>query len=141
MPRPIRRLHSQAPVRPAMVVADVAMEHPLGVALIADDDVIEAVAAERPDHAFREGVRLRCPRRSGEQAGAKPPNSCAERRVVDGVAVVDEEARDMIGVGGSLDHPLRSPGSVRVLGHGDVNQAATAQGEHDEHVQQRGTWP
>ena len=118
-----------------MVIADVAMESPLGVALIADDDVVQAIAAERSDHAFREGVRLRSSRRSGQQAGAKPANSRAEGGVVDGVAVVDEEARDMIGVGGSLDHPLRGPGSARVLGHGDVNQAAATQGEHDEHVE------
>jgi len=118
-----------------MVVADVALENPLRVTDISDDDVVQAITAKGPDHALAEGVRLRGSRRSGEQAGAKTPNSRAERGAVDGVAVVDEEAGYVIRVGGRLDQPLRGPGSARMLRHADVNKTAATQGEDHEHVQ------
>jgi hypothetical protein len=52
----VGRLHVEAAVRPALVVADVLFQDVLGMTLSPNDDVVEAVSAERADHPFGERV-------------------------------------------------------------------------------------
>jgi hypothetical protein len=63
------------------------------VALVAHDDVVQAVSAESADHSFTEGVRLRCSRRCGQQTRTEPSNAGTELAAVDGVSVVDDKVR------------------------------------------------
>jgi hypothetical protein len=57
--RASRRLSPQAAMRAAVVVADVFAQDALGVPLAEEQDVIEAVATERPNQALANRVRLR----------------------------------------------------------------------------------
>ena len=54
----VGRLHPKAAVGPAVVVGYVVVENPFRMGLVLDDDVVEAVPAERTDHALGEGVCL-----------------------------------------------------------------------------------
>src|SRR5258708_3602249 len=76
--RAIWRLHVEAAMRPAMVVADVLAEHMLRVTLAAHDDVVQAVSAKSANHSFAKGVRLWGSRRRGQRPDAEPSNAQAE---------------------------------------------------------------
>jgi hypothetical protein len=67
----VRGLHQEAPVRPPMVVGEIACEDVLKVALVVDDHVVEAISAEGADHAFAESVRGRGSGRGCEEARAE----------------------------------------------------------------------
>ena len=55
-----RRLEAYCPVRPLpIVVLDKLGEHRPEVLLVEDDQVIQALAPERPDDSFGDGVHLR----------------------------------------------------------------------------------
>jgi enoyl-CoA hydratase/carnithine racemase len=91
--RASRRLSAQASVRAAVVAADVFAQDALGVALAEEQEVIEAVATERPNQALANRVGLR---RSGRRAEAPHPKTVeprAEARIVDAIAVVQQIAR------------------------------------------------
>jgi hypothetical protein len=105
----VGRLHAEASVRSAVVVGYVVVEKPLGVVLVLDDDVVEAVSSERADHTLAEGVGLGRPRRCGEKSGAEPANAAAKVGAVDRVTVVDEEARNLASVGCGFNDALRGP--------------------------------
>jgi hypothetical protein len=45
---------------PAMVVGQVVVENALGMLLVFDDDVVEAVPVEGSDHARAEGIASPC---------------------------------------------------------------------------------
>jgi hypothetical protein len=79
-------------MRAAVVVADILVQDALGVALAEDEDVIEAIATERPHQALANRVGQR---RSGRREKAPHPEAAkphAEARVVDAVAVVQQIA-------------------------------------------------
>src|ERR1035438_2060392 len=82
-------LHPQAAMGPAMVVGPVVVENALGMLLVLDDDVVEAVPAEGADHALAEGIGRRRARRSGEESGAESADAAVEVGAVDRVSVVD----------------------------------------------------
>ena len=99
-----RWLHSKSAMGPAMVVGRVVVENALGMLLVFDDDVVEAIPAEGADHALAEGIGRRRARRSGEESGAESPDAAVEIGSIDRVSVVD---------GGSAEHrwsPLRCAG-------------------------------
>jgi hypothetical protein len=52
----VGRLHVEAAVGPAVVVADVFFQDLLGMTLSPNDDVVEAVSAECADHPLGERV-------------------------------------------------------------------------------------
>jgi hypothetical protein len=87
----------------------VVEENPLGVVLVLDDDVVEAVAAEGADHPLAERVGLWRARRLGEESGAESADAAAKVGAVDRVTVVDEEARDLLGIYGRVYEALRGP--------------------------------
>jgi hypothetical protein len=68
-------LHPQAAMGPAMVVGQVVVEHALGMLLVLDDDVVEAVPAQGTDPVTSGGA---VPRRSvhgtstGGSCGSSP---------------------------------------------------------------------
>src|SRR6185295_15160019 len=89
----VGRLHVEAAVGPAVVVADVFFQDVLGMTLSPNDDVVEAVSADRADHPFGERVGLRSARWGHQDTCAQTTNAAAEIAAVDGVAVIDQEAR------------------------------------------------
>ena len=53
----VRRVHLQGLVNPPpMVEVDVASQNPAQVKLVQDDDIVKALAAQRPDDPLRVGV-------------------------------------------------------------------------------------
>ncbi len=56
---PLRRVERErAVLSQPVVVTDVFMEHAPQVARVEDDDVVEALTAQRSDHPLRDGVRV-----------------------------------------------------------------------------------
>ena len=131
----VRRLHPKTAVGPTVVVRNVVVEDALGVVLVPDDDVVEAVPAERTDHALAERVGLGCARRRGEESGAESADAAAKVGALDRVAVVDEEARNLMSICRGLDDALRGPAGAGMVGNGGVDDLAAAKGEHDEHAE------
>jgi hypothetical protein len=102
----------QAAMRAAVVVAHVFAQDALSVPFAEDQNVVEAVATERPHETLAYRVRQR---RSGWRAKAAHPKAAeppAEARVVDAVAVVQQIAWRRVADG--LDHALRDPRARRV---------------------------
>jgi hypothetical protein len=107
---PVRRLKLQAAVRASLIVGQVFAENALGMALVSEENVVGATPPDGADHALRKCVRLGRTRRSDQGPRAKSANSGAEHGALDGVAVMDKETRNMVGVDGCLDDTLGGPG-------------------------------
>jgi hypothetical protein len=108
--RRVWRLESQAAVRASLIVGEVLGEDALGMAFVSEENVVGAAPPDGADHALRKCVRLGRTRRSDQGPRAKSANSGAEHGALDGVAVMDKETRNMVGVDGCLDDTLGGPG-------------------------------
>ena len=63
--RAVRGLELEGPVRPRrVVVLDVLTEQPPQVTLVERDEVVRALAPQRPNQALGDRIRLRCADRS-----------------------------------------------------------------------------
>ena len=74
-----------------VVVLDVLTKHPPQMPFVDGDDVIEALAPERPDHPLGDGVGVRCAHRSQNRLDPDPSSACDEVPAIATVAVSDEE--------------------------------------------------
>jgi hypothetical protein len=85
---------SQRPVRAGVVVValELAEDRP-EVRLVQNDQVVEALAAQRADESFGDRVRPRRPHRREHGRDAQPPRPEHELAPVDRVAVPHEVAR------------------------------------------------
>jgi hypothetical protein len=91
----------------AVVVADVFSKNAFGVALVADDDVVETLSTERADHPFAVRVCLGRSRWRHQARGAEALHPLAEPRAVDRIAIVDQETgRFIVAVADGLDEGL-----------------------------------
>ena len=113
---------------------DVLTKHPPQMPFVDGDDVIEALAPERPDHPLGDGVGVRCAHRSQNRLDPDPSSACDEVPAIATVAVSDEEPW-LLTPGVRLDHLLPDPGRDRVLRDVPVPDAAPAVVDHDEHVE------
>jgi len=69
-------------VRPVgVVVLDVDAQHALELSSARDQQPIEAVAADRADPAFGEGVRVGCPIRGADDLDALAPKTSSKARL------------------------------------------------------------
>ena len=123
----VGRLHPQAALGPAMVVGQVVVEKALGVLLVLDDDVVEAVAAQGTDHPLAERIGRWCARWCGEKPGAESSDAAMEVGAIDRVSVVDEESRDVLGIAGRLGDALGGPAGGWMLGDTSVDDRALVQ--------------
>ena len=98
-----------------VVVLDVLTRHPPQMPFVDGDDVIEALAPERPDHPLGDGVGVRCAQRSQNRLDPDPSSACDEVPAIATVAVSDEEPW-LLTPGGRLDHLPPDPGRDRVVG-------------------------
>ena len=126
-------LRVQAAMGAAVVIADVLAKDALGVALAEEQDVIEAVATERPNQALANRVRLRRSWRRAEAPHPKTAEPRAKARIVDAIAVVQQIARRFVADG--LDRALSDPRARRVRGDTDVDDPAALEGGDDERVE------
>ena len=74
-----------------VVVLDVLTKHPPRLPFVDGDDVIEALAPERPDHPLGDGVGVRRAQRSQNRLDPDPSSACDEVPAIATVAVSDEE--------------------------------------------------
>ena len=117
-----------------VVVLDVLTKHPPPLPFVDGDDVIEALAPERPDHPLGDGVGVRRAPRSQNRLDPDPSSACDEVPAIATVAVSDEEPW-LLTPGGRLDHLPPDPGRDRVLRDVPVPDAAPTMLDHDEHVE------
>ena len=117
-----------------VVVLDVLTKHPPQMPFVDGDDVIEALAPQRPDHPLGDGVGVRRAQRSQNRLDPDPSSACDEVPAIATVAVSDEEPW-LLTPGGRLDHLPPDPGRDRVLRDVPVPDAAPAVVDHDEHVE------
>ena len=115
-----------------VVVLDVLTKHPPPMPFVDGDDVIEALAPERPDHPLGDGVGVRRAHRSQNRLDPDPSSACDEVPAIATVAVSDQEPW-LLTPGGRLDHLPPDPGRDRVLRDVPVPDAAPAVVDHDEH--------
>ncbi len=87
--RPRRRaVHGERAVTaPAVVMLEVAAEEPPQVALVEDDDVVQALAANAADHPLDEGVLPGTPRGGEDFFDPHALDALPECQPVDAVAV------------------------------------------------------
>ena len=114
-----------------VVVLDVLVEQAPQMLLVDRDDVIEALAPERPDHPLGDGVGIRRAHQSQNRLDPEPSSACDEVPAIATVAVSDEEPW-LLTPGGRLDHLLPDPGRVRMLRDVPVPDAAPVVVDHDE---------
>ena len=91
---PKRRVLVERPVRSrAVVIRDVGSQHPSEMPLVEDDDVVQTLAADRPDDAFDVGILPGGARRGAHGPEPERVDGSTECRIEDRVAVVEEESR------------------------------------------------
>jgi hypothetical protein len=128
-------LHPKGAMGPAMIVGQVFAENALGMLLIPDDDVVEAVPAQGTDHPLAERIGRWRPRWCGEESGAQSSDAVVKGGAIDRVSVVDEESRNLVGIAGRLGDALGGPARGRMRGNAGVDDGASAEGENDEDVE------
>ena len=74
-----------------VVVLGIDAKHQLDVSTPEDEKSIQALAPQRADKAFRDGVRERSPDRGADDLDALGPKDLIERPCVLRVAVADQE--------------------------------------------------
>ena len=75
-----------------VVVLDVLTKHPPQMPFVDGDDVIEALAPERPDHPLGDGVGVRRAHRSQNRLDPDPSSACDEvSAIAEAVAQTHEE--------------------------------------------------
>ena len=116
-----------------VLVLDVLTKHPPQMPFVDGDDVIEALAPQRPDHPLGDGVGVRRAQRSQNRLDPDPSSACDEVPAIATVAVSDEEPW-LLTPGGRLDQLPPDPGRDRVLRDVSVPDAAPAVVDHDAHV-------
>ena len=70
-----------------VVVADELRQHGREVLLVQHDEVVQAVAAERPGHAFGDGVCLWRVHWAGDGVDADTLSACTEVTAIDRIPV------------------------------------------------------
>jgi len=126
----VERQVSACPV----VVREVASQGTAQVRFAEDDDVIQTLAPDGADEAFREGVLPRAVRRRQDFTDAHALQALPEHVTVDRVAVAEEVGRGRVVREGVYDL-LSRPGRGGMLGDIEVEDAPPVVGEHDEDEQ------
>ena len=87
------RLQPEGAVRPRLVVVGrVFSQHGRQVLFVEHDQVVEALAAEGPDHALGDSIRLWRVQRGRDGVDADAPGTLAEVAPVDRVAIPEQMA-------------------------------------------------
>jgi hypothetical protein len=107
----------------AVVIREIASQDVTQVALAQDDDVVEAVAPDRSDQAFGEGILPTAPSSREDFSDLHPLHPLAEHVSVNRVAIAKDIGRGGV-VGESVHDLLGGPEGGGVLGDVEVDDAA-----------------
>ena len=129
---PIRRILLEREMRScAVVVREVCGQRATQVPFVQDENLIQALAPDRPDEPLRErGL----PRAVGCNQHFTDPlalHSAPERVIVDAVAIAEQIGRGGV-IREGMDDLLSRPGGGGMLGDIEVKDAPAMVGEHDQ---------
>lgn len=96
--------------------------------------VVETLAPDRPDQAFAEAIRFRCPDRSPDCANAETLRRFIQLRGEDRITIMDDETIRMR-IGKDLPELLERPLGGRVIDDIGMKNPARADLHRDEGVQ------
>jgi hypothetical protein len=118
----------------AQVVREVVREHAVKALCVHHDHVIEAVASDRADDAFRVGVLPRRPRRYSHRLHVHAGDGSRDAGK-DRIAIVNQISRRFI-LRKGIAQLLRGPSRRRMLGDRHVNDSPTVVREDDKYEEQ-----
>ena len=121
-----------------MVEIDVGTENAAQVPLVKDNDVVQALSTEGPDHPFGVGILPRTPRCGDHFFHIETAHTPAEDVTVDAVAIANQVLGRGV-KGKCLDHLLRGPLRRRMRRDVEMDDAPAFMGEHDQDIQNL-TW-
>jgi hypothetical protein len=103
------------------------------VALVENDQVVQAFSAECPDHSLDDRVRTRRSNGCSDGIDTDPSGVPAEVAAVDGIAIAQQMTR-LATLGRRFDDLAPDPGGGRVGGHIHMHQLAPTVGNEHQHV-------
>jgi hypothetical protein len=114
-----------------MVVSGVSGQDAAEVTIAEDENVIQALAPDRADEPFREGILPRALRRRKHLLDPHALQAAPKWLTVDAIAVAEEIGRRGL-VWKGIHDLLSGPGGRGMLGHVEVNDTPAMVREHDE---------
>ena len=114
-----------------MVISEIAGQNAVEVSLAEDDNVIQALAPDRADEPFREGILPRAVRGRENLLDPHAFHAVPKWPSVDLVAVTEEIGRCGL-VREGVDELLSGPGGGGMLGHVEVDDPPAVVREHDQ---------
>jgi transposase len=112
-------------------VCAVRPEHAAQLALVQDEQVVEARAPDAAEEPLADGIGARGPHGRPQHLAAAPRRDARELRAKRGVVVTDQEARPRA-EGRCLTQVLCDPGVGRVPRHPDMDDPSRAQVDDEE---------
>src|SRR5439155_24874445 len=101
--------------------------------LVEDDEMVETLSAQGPDHSLRDSVGLWRVDRRGDCVDADTPSAVPKIAAIDDVAIAEQMAW-LPSPGRILDDLPPQPGCRRVGRHIDMHQFTPAVGDAHQHV-------
>src|SRR3989454_10136034 len=118
-----------------VVVGEVRAQQAAEMALIEDDDVVQALPADRADEPLREGILPGGAGGDADLADAHVCDSARELVTIDRVPIA-KYIRGRRFIGKSVDHLACRPRGSRVGGDVDMDELAAIVAKHDEAEEQ-----
>ena len=115
----------------AQVIREVGAKHASEMSFVEDDDVVQTLAADRPDDALDIGILPGRARGGADGREAERFDGAAERRIEGRVAVVQEKSGGGV-VRERLPELLAGPRRGGMPRHVEMQDAAAVVGEDDE---------
>ncbi len=115
-----------------VVVGNVVLEDALKMRFSENDQVIDALASNRPDDSLSVRVLPGGSRSGDDLSYAHSLNSCMEVGSIDRIAVAEEIAGNQGVARKGLDHLLRRPLGTGMRSNVEVNDTPAVVGEYDE---------
>jgi hypothetical protein len=118
----------------AMIVTSIFLQHTLGVSLVDDDHMVEAIAAQSSVQPLANGVGLR--RSWWRDQGTRPAalHAPTEIAAIDGITVADQEARMLVvPIGDGFDKALPRKLRARRRCDADVDDLSSGQVHDDQY--------
>ena len=111
-----------------MVIIEVTCQDPFQLTLVQYDDVVQAVAADAPDHSFNVGILPRAPWSCQDLFDIHAFEALAKLLPIDTIAIPDQ-VFGCRGIRKRLSNLLPSPMPRRVCGDIEMNNLAAMMGK------------
>src|SRR5215471_21659997 len=130
------RLLSHRPMRaPVVEITDVLGQDLLQMALIEDENVVQALGPDRSHPALGDRVGSRRSERRANLGNTNIAHATIERGAKTAVAVMNEETSRYSVPSAAFDNLLTRPRSGRIGRHVNVENLPTGMMDHEEHVE------